>query len=186
MPARTLHDKLVDAHPVRRLDDATGGPGASIFLYVDRTGSTNTPARRPSAACGAPGLAAALAVVDHVNPTAANRVAAMPDPGGASQVRDFDAKCRDFGIERLDVLHPLQGIEHVVVPETRLLTVSGALSPGVTAKDIVMTLIRRIGADGATDYAAEFAGCAVTARFVEGRMTIGNMARHRAARPWLA
>ena len=235
MQPRSLYDKIVDAHTVRRLDDRTG-PGAEILLYVDRTvlneytspqafsglRETDRPVWRPSAALG---------VVDHVNPTAAARVAAMPDPGGARQVAYFSENCRDFGIELLDVLHPLQGIEHVVAPElgfvlpgmviaagdshtttygalgslgfgigtsdiehylatqtlvyrrqrTMRVSLDGALPPGVTAKDMVMALIREIGADGATGYAVEFAGTA-SRPSVEGRMTICNMAVECGAR----
>ena len=68
--------------------------------------------------------------MDHVNPTAARRVAAMPDPGGARQVEYFAQNCRAFGIEPFDVLHRLQGIEHVVAPELGLILPGMAVAAG--------------------------------------------------------
>jgi 3-isopropylmalate/(R)-2-methylmalate dehydratase large subunit len=61
-------------------------------------------------------------------------------------------------------------------------TVGGAISTGVSAKDIVMAFIRRVSADGAVGYAIEFAGEAIAALGVEGRMTICNMAVEAGAR----
>jgi 3-isopropylmalate/(R)-2-methylmalate dehydratase large subunit len=81
-------------------------------------------------------------------------------------------------------------IEHYLATQTlvykRMRTmrvrVEGVLGLGVTAKDVVMALIRRIGADYATGYSVEFAGPAITALPVEGRMTICNMAVECGAR----
>jgi 3-isopropylmalate/(R)-2-methylmalate dehydratase large subunit len=56
------------------------------------------------------------------------------------------------------------------------------LAPGVTAKDLIMEVIRRIGADGAAGHAVEFAGTAIEALGVEARMTICNMAVECGAR----
>ncbi|OQW56559.1 MAG: isopropylmalate isomerase [Proteobacteria bacterium SG_bin9] len=232
---RTLYDKIIDAHTVRKLGG--DGPGAEILLYIDRTvlneytspqafsglREANRHVWRPQAALG---------VVDHVNSTAQTRDAAMPDAGGAEQVAYFDRNCRDFGIELFDVLHPLQGIEHVVAPElgfilpgmivaagdshtttygalgalgfgigtsdiehylatqtlryrrlkTMRVSINGALGRGVTAKDAVMSLIRTIGASGATGYAIEFAGDGIAALPIEARMTICNMAVECGAR----
>ena len=53
--------------------------------------------------------------------------------------------------------------------------VGGVLAPGIVAKDIVMALIRKIGASGATGYAVEFSGPVISVLNVEGRMTICNM-----------
>jgi 3-isopropylmalate/(R)-2-methylmalate dehydratase large subunit len=90
MQARTLYDKLVDAHTVCRLD-AAEGPGASVLLYVDRTVLNEYTSPQAFSGLRTAGRRvwrpeAALAVVDHVNPTAAQRVAAMPDPGGAAGI----------------------------------------------------------------------------------------------------
>jgi len=58
----------------------------------------------------------------------------------------------------------------------------GVLPSGVTAKDMVLALIGRIGTAGGTGYAIEFAGSAIRALSVEGRMTVCNMAIEAGAR----
>lgn len=233
MGGMTLYDKVVDSHTVRTLS-----PDAKeVLLYVDRTvlneytspqafsglRQAGRPVWRPQAALG---------IVDHVNPTAAHRTAAMPDAGASRQAEYFAENCAHFGIELFDVLHHLQGIEHVVMPELGLvlpgtvvaagdshtttygafgalgfgigtsdiehylatqtlvykrlkpmrISVNGDLAPGVTAKDVVMALIRTIGADGATGYAVEFSGTTIARLSIEGRMTICNMAVECGAR----
>lgn len=229
---RTLYEKHIDSHTVCTLDDQ-----GHVLLYIDRQVANeytspqafsglreaNRKAWRPSST---------LAVVDHVNPTAPERIAAMPDAGGTLQVNYFQENCRDFGIELFDVLDKRQGIEHVVAPEQGFIlpgmviaagdshtttygalgafgfgigtseiehllatqtlvykrlksmrvTVRGELGPGLVSKDIIMALIRRIGASGATGYAIEFAGPTIAALSVEARMTICNMAVEAGAR----
>jgi 3-isopropylmalate/(R)-2-methylmalate dehydratase large subunit len=81
-------------------------------------------------------------------------------------------------------------IEHLLATQTLIyrrlktmrVTVDGQLAPGVTAKDLIMEVIRRIGADGAAGHAVEFAGTAIEALGVEARMTICNMAVECGAR----
>jgi 3-isopropylmalate/(R)-2-methylmalate dehydratase large subunit len=60
-------------------------------------------------------------------------------------------------------------------PRRMRLSVEGALGPGITAKDIALTLIARIGADGAQGCAIEYAGSAIRALSMEGRMTLCNL-----------
>jgi len=60
--------------------------------------------------------------------------------------------------------------------------VEGTLGPGVTAKDIVLAVIGRIGTAGGTGHALEFAGSAMRALSMEGRMTLCNMAIEAGAR----
>jgi 3-isopropylmalate/(R)-2-methylmalate dehydratase large subunit len=60
-------------------------------------------------------------------------------------------------------------------PKTLRITVDGWLGPGVTAKDLILTLIARIGAAGASGCVVEYAGEAVRALSIEGRMTLCNM-----------
>ncbi|MDR8384553.1 3-isopropylmalate dehydratase large subunit [Pseudomonas sp. JL2] len=229
---RTLYQKHIDAHIVCTLDDH-----GHVLLYIDRQVANeytspqafsglreaNRTVWRPSST---------LCVVDHVNPTAPDRVAAMPDAGGALQVSYFEQNCRDFGIELFDVLDKRQGIEHVVAPEqgfilpgmvvaagdshtttygalgafgfgigtseiehllatqtlvykrlkTLRVNVHGRMGAGVTSKDIIMALIRDIGASGATGYAIEFSGPTIESLSVEARMTICNMAVEAGAR----
>jgi 3-isopropylmalate/(R)-2-methylmalate dehydratase large subunit len=63
--------------------------------------------------------------------------------------------------------------------------VNGALRPGVSAKDLALVIIGKIGTAGGTGYAIEFAGPAVRALSMEGRMTLCNMAIEAGARSGL-
>jgi 3-isopropylmalate/(R)-2-methylmalate dehydratase large subunit len=63
--------------------------------------------------------------------------------------------------------------------------VEGRLAPGVTAKDIVLAIIGRIGTAGGTGYTIEFAGSAIQSLSMEGRMTVCNMAIEAGARAGL-
>jgi 3-isopropylmalate/(R)-2-methylmalate dehydratase large subunit len=63
-----------------------------------------------------------------------------------------------------------------------LVRVEGRLGRGVTAKDVVLAIIGRIGTAGGTGYAIEFAGGAIRALSMEGRMTVCNMAIEAGAR----
>ncbi len=81
-------------------------------------------------------------------------------------------------------------IEHLLATQTLVykklknmrVTLEGTLSHGVTSKDVIMALIARIGADGATGYAIEFCGNVIDNLSVEARMTICNMAVEAGAR----
>ncbi len=59
---------------------------------------------------------------------------------------------------------------------------NGSLPAGVTAKDIILDIIGRIGTDGATGYVIEYAGSAIRALSMEGRMTVCNMSIEAGAR----
>ena len=84
-------------------------------------------------------------------------------------------------------------VEHVLATQTLLMkkaknmrvAVDGKLPAGCTAKDIVLAIIGRIGTAGGTGYAIEFAGSAIEALSIEGRMTICNMAIEAGARSGL-
>ncbi|WBS05852.1 3-isopropylmalate dehydratase large subunit [Pseudoduganella sp. SL102] len=81
-------------------------------------------------------------------------------------------------------------VEHVLATQTllakkskaMLVQVDGDLRPGVTAKDIVLAIIGKIGTAGGTGYAIEFGGSAIRALSMEGRMTVCNMAIEAGAR----
>jgi 3-isopropylmalate/(R)-2-methylmalate dehydratase large subunit len=74
-------------------------------------------------------------------------------------------------------------VEHVLATQTLIqkksknmrAVVDGVLPPGVTAKDIILAIIGEIGTAGGTGYALEYAGDAIRALSMEGRMTICNM-----------
>ncbi len=81
-------------------------------------------------------------------------------------------------------------VEHVMATQTllakkaknMLVKVEGTLGTGVTAKDVVLAIIGRIGTAGGTGYTIEFAGDAIRALSMEGRMTVCNMAIEAGAR----
>ncbi|HST45453.1 MAG TPA: 3-isopropylmalate dehydratase large subunit, partial [Luteimonas sp.] len=88
-----------------------------------------------------------------------------------------------FGIGSSEIEHLLatQTLVYGVARSMRV-TVHGRLGHGITAKDLVLALIRRIGADGASGHVIEYAGEAVSALDVEGRLTLCNMSVEAAAR----
>jgi len=67
-------------------------------------------------------------------------------------------------------------------PRTLRVTVDGAIPPGVTAKDIILAIIAKIGTAGATGHAIEYAGPAIRALSMEGRLTVCNMSIEAGAR----
>ena len=67
-------------------------------------------------------------------------------------------------------------------PKTLRITVAGAIPSGVTAKDIVLAIIAKIGTAGATGHAIEYAGSAIRALSMEGRLTVCNMSIEAGAR----
>jgi 3-isopropylmalate/(R)-2-methylmalate dehydratase large subunit len=67
-------------------------------------------------------------------------------------------------------------------PKTLRITVDGALGPGVSAKDVILAIIAKIGAAGGTGYAIEYAGDAMRALSIEGRLTVCNMSIEAGAR----
>ena len=88
-----------------------------------------------------------------------------------------------FGIGTSEVEHVL-ATQCLLVKQSRAMcvVVEGRLSPGCTAKDIALAIIGRIGTAGGTGYAIEFAGSAIRALSMEGRMTVCNMAIEAGAR----
>ena len=91
-----------------------------------------------------------------------------------------------FGIGTSEVEHAL-ATQCLVQrkSKTMLVNVDGALNPGVTAKDIILAVIGRIGTAGGTGYTIEFAGSAIRGLSMEGRMTLCNMAIEGGARSGL-
>ncbi|MEP6548411.1 MAG: 3-isopropylmalate dehydratase large subunit [Gammaproteobacteria bacterium] len=88
-----------------------------------------------------------------------------------------------FGIGTSDVEHVLatQTVVYTRLRNMRI-RIEGRLPVGVTAKDVVMTIIVRIGVAGATGYAVEFTGSAIDALDLSGRMTVCNMIVEAGAR----
>jgi 3-isopropylmalate/(R)-2-methylmalate dehydratase large subunit len=230
MTARTLYDKLWDAHVVRTEPDGT------TLLYIDRHLVHEVTSPQAFEGLRLAGrtpwrINSILAVPDHNVPTTA-REQGIADPVSRIQVETLDQNCADFGITEFRMNDLRQGIVHVIGPEqgatlpgmtvvcgdshtsthgafgalafgigtsevehvlaTQCLIqkksknmqvlVGGELAPGVTAKDIVLAIIGRIGTAGGTGHAIEFAGSAIRALSMEGRMTLCNMAIEAGAR----
>ncbi|AJE99469.1 3-isopropylmalate dehydratase large subunit [Pandoraea apista] len=122
--AKTLYDKLWDAHVVHTEDDGT------TLLYIDRhlLHEVTSPqafeglklAQRPVWR-----LSANLAVSDHNVPTT-DRTQGIADPISRLQVDTLDANCDSFGITQFKMNDLRQGIVHVIGPE------QGATLPGMT------------------------------------------------------
>jgi len=88
-----------------------------------------------------------------------------------------------FGIGTSEVEHAL-ATQCLIQKKSRsmLVRVDGRVGPGVTAKDIVLAIIGRIGTAGGTGYTIEFGGDAIRALSMEGRMTVCNMSIEAGAR----
>jgi len=123
--ARTLYDKIWDAHVVHEAADGT------CLLYIDRhlVHEVTSPqafeglrmagrkVRHPEAT---------LAVPDHNVPTSADRLVEIKDEDSRIQVEALRKNARDFGIEMYDVDDVRQGIVHIIGPE------QGLTQPGMT------------------------------------------------------
>ena len=229
--ARTLFDKIWDAHVVERLEDGTA------LLYIDRhlvhevtspqafegLRAAGRPVRRP---------VATIAVVDHNIATDGSRRTGIEDPESRLQVETLEKNVAAFGVPYIPLLDDRQGIVHVIGPELGLslpgmtivcgdshtsthgamgalafgigtsevehvlatqtvlqkpaknmrVTVNGQLPVGCTAKDITLAVIGKIGTAGGTGHVIEYAGEAIRALDMAGRMTLCNMSIEAGAR----
>lgn len=84
--------------------------------------------------------------------------------------------CLSFGIGASEVAHVLatQTLWQAK-PKTMRITVNGALGTGVTAKDVILSIIAEISAAGGAGYAVEYAGSVIRDLSMEGRLTLCNM-----------
>jgi len=88
-----------------------------------------------------------------------------------------------FGIGTSEVEHVLATQTLIQKPAKNMrITVDGQLSPSVTAKDVILAIIGKIGTAGGTGHVIEFAGEAIRGLSMEGRMTVCNMAIEAGAR----
>lgn len=88
-----------------------------------------------------------------------------------------------FGIGTSEVEHVLATQTLPLTPfKTMAITVNGHLRPGVTAKDIILAVIAKIGTGGGQGYVLEYRGSAIRELSMEGRMTICNMSIEAGAR----
>src|SRR2546426_3845297 len=88
-----------------------------------------------------------------------------------------------FGIGTSEVEHVLatQCLQQSK-PKTMEIRVNGSLPLGVTAKDVILAIIGKIGVDGATGFAVEYTGDVIRSLSMEGRMTVCNMSIEAGAR----
>ena len=88
-----------------------------------------------------------------------------------------------FGIGTSEVEHVLATQTLIQKPAKNMrITVDGALVDGVTAKDVILAIIGKIGTAGGTGHVIEFAGSSIRGLSMEGRMTVCNMAIEAGAR----
>ncbi|MCR9089322.1 MAG: 3-isopropylmalate dehydratase large subunit [Rhodobacteraceae bacterium] len=233
--AKTLYDKIWDAHLAHEEEDGTS------LLYIDRHlvhEVTSPQAFEGLRMAGRPVRAPhkTIAVPDHNVPTTHGRhdPEQMPEDSRV-QVAALDKNAKDFGIHYYPVSDVRQGIVHIVGPEqgwtlpgmtvvcgdshtathgafgalahgigtsevehvlaTQTLIqkksknmkveITGKLRPGVTAKDITLSIIGKTGTAGGTGYVIEYCGEAIRDLSMEGRMTVCNMAIEGGARAGL-
>src|ERR671924_129804 len=233
MAARTLFDKIWDAHVVHE------EPGKPTLLYIDLhlvhevTSPQAFEGLRPSGRrVRRPELT--FATMDHNVPTT-DRSFPIEDPISAKQIDTLRRNCKEFGITLFDLKSPDQGIVHVIGPQLGLtrpgmtivcgdshtsthgafgalafgigtsevemvlatqcllqrrpqtyeVRVDGRLAPGVSAKDVILALLAKIGVAGGTGHVFEYRGSAIEALSMEQRMTICNMSIEGGARAGL-
>ena len=124
MEARTLYDKLWDAHVVRTDENGTS------LIYIDRhlVHEVTSPQAFEGLRMSGRSLwrtDSVLATPDHNVPTT-NRTQGITDPVARLQVETLDQNCKDFGITEFEMDDVRQGIVHVIGPE------EGATLPGMT------------------------------------------------------
>ncbi|KAE9635183.1 3-isopropylmalate dehydratase large subunit [Aeromonas veronii] len=222
--AKTLYQKVFDAHVVREVEEETP------LIYIDRhlvhevtspqafdgLRAMNRQLRRPDLT---------WATMDHNVSTTTKDIAASGEMARI-QMETLADNCKAFGVRLYDLNHKYQGIVHVMGPElgitlpgttivcgdshtathgafgslafgigtsevehvmatqtlkqgrakTMRISVNGKLAEGISAKDVVLAIIGRVGHAGGTGYVVEFAGEAIEGLTMEGRMTVCNMA----------
>jgi 3-isopropylmalate/(R)-2-methylmalate dehydratase large subunit len=176
-PARVfaVMDHIVDTRPGR--GDVTTMPGGSAFITETR------------AACDAAGIT----LFDVDDPDQGITHVISPELGivlpGLTLVAPDSHTCTQgafgafaWGIGSSEAEHAMAtGTLRMARPKTMRVTFTGALQRGVTAKDMILTLIAHHGAGGGSGFVVEFAGEAVTALDIEARQTLCNMATEFAA-----
>ena len=230
MTARTLFDKVWDAHVV------ASPPDAPTVLYIDLHLVHEVTSPQAFAGLATRGLRVrrpdrTVATMDHSTPTLAGGLT-MADDAARAQLRQLEENCAEYGITLhalgsaghgiVHVIGPEQGltqpgmtivcgdshtsthgafgalafgigtseVEHVLAsqcllqrrPRTLRVTFDGVPGPGVTAKDLILAMIAKIGIGGATGHVIEYAGEAIRALDMDGRMTVCNMSIEAGAR----
>lgn len=171
-PARVfcVMDHIVDTRPGR--GDQTLMPGGQAFITETRTAARE----------------AGITLFDVTDPDQGIVHVISPELGivlpGCTLIAPDSHTCTQgafgalaWGIGSSEAEHAMAtGTLRLVRPKTMRVTFTGALAKGVTPKDMILALIARHGAGGGKGHAIEFAGSAITALDMEGRMTLCNMA----------
>ena len=233
MTAKTLFDKIWDAHVVDRMADGT------CVLYIDRHLVHEVTSPQAFEGLRLAGRKvrrtdATIAVADHNVPTE-DRSHGIAEPESRLQVDTLVRNVAEFGVPYIPVTDARQGIVHIIGPElglslpgmtivcgdshtsthgalgalafgigtsevehvlatqtllqkpakNMLVRVDGTLPPGCTAKDIILAIIGKIGTAGGTGHVIEYAGEAIRALDMAGRMTVCNMSIEAGARAGL-
>ena len=222
--AKTLYQKVFDAHVVREVE------GETPLIYIDR--HLVHEVTSPQAFDGLRAMKRQLrrpdltwATMDHNVSTTTKDIAASGEMARI-QMETLADNCKEFGVRLYDLNHKYQGIVHVMGPElgitlpgttivcgdshtathgafgslafgigtsevehvmatqtlkqgrakTMRISVNGKLAEGISAKDVVLAIIGKVGHAGGTGYVVEFAGDAIASLSMEGRMTVCNMA----------
>ncbi|MFK7944875.1 MAG: 3-isopropylmalate dehydratase large subunit [Paracoccaceae bacterium] len=231
MTAKTLYDKIWDAHVANEAEDGT------CLLYIDRhlVHEVTSPQAFEGLRMAGRGVrspSSTIATPDHNVATTLDRNEGIKEEESRIQVETLRQNCKDFGIELFDVDDVRQGIVHIIGPEQGItqpgmtivcgdshtathgafgalahgigtsevehvlatqtlvqkksknmkVDIPGTLPPGVTAKDITLTVIGETGTAGGTGHVIEYTGDAIRALSMEGRMTVCNMAIEGGAR----
>ena len=226
----TLFDKLWDAHVVNLMEDGT------TQLYIDRLYCHEVTTPQAFEGLRQRGLKPLrperiVCMCDHNVPTH-NQDRPIADPVSKAQVDALAENAAQFGISYFGLMHPKNGIVHVVGPErgltlpgmtlvcgdshtsthgamgavafgigtsevemvlatqcllqqkpkTMRIHIEGALGESVTAKDVALYVIAKMTTAGATGYFVEYAGSAVRALSMEGRLTLCNLSIEMGAR----
>lgn len=168
-------DHIVDTRPGR--GDGTLMPGGEAFITETR------------AACHAAGIT----LFDVNDPEQGITHVISPELGivlpGCTLIAPDSHTCTQgafgalaWGIGSSEAEHAMAtGTLRVAKPQMMRVTFNGQLRPGVTAKDMILTLLAQYGAGGGRGHIVEFAGDAVMALDMEARMTLCNMATEFAA-----
>jgi 3-isopropylmalate/(R)-2-methylmalate dehydratase large subunit len=94
----------------------------------------------------------------------------------------FGAFASGIGASQVKHVMATQTLWWQTRPNTMRVSVDGTLSPGVSAKDVALTIIARLGVSGGAGYVIEYAGSAIQAMSMEARMTVCNMTIEAGAR----
>ncbi|WCT79706.1 3-isopropylmalate dehydratase large subunit [Novosphingobium humi] len=168
-------DHIVDTRPGR--GDQTLMPGGQAFITETRAAA----------------MAAGITLFDVTDPDQGITHVISPELGivlpGCTLVAPDSHTCTQgalgalaWGIGSSEAEHAMAtGVLRLPRPKTMLVRFDGALSPGVTAKDMALALIAAHGAGGGAGHVVEFAGSAVRSLDIEARMTLCNMATEFAA-----